>query len=120
MYGLFVPEGAEVSCNPWLVHRDERIYGSDAMEFRPERWLDSEEDARVFAKYSMGFGYGARGCLGKEIAHMELYKAPLVFLRSFRVRGAGTEERLGKYRVKGGIAFFTDMWVRIERRVEGS
>ena len=134
--GHFVPEGIEVTCNPWLVHRDVNIYGEDADEFRPERWLD-EDKAREFLKYNMGFGFGTRVCIGKDIAmvspplpsftshlppeqsidtpQMELFKAPLQFLRTFKV-DIQNREQPAKYLVKGGVSFFADMWVRIEKR----
>jgi len=106
-----------VTCNPWIVHRDTAIFGEDADDFRPERWLD-EEDAKVFNKYNMAFGYGARVCLGQDIARMELFKAPLQFFRTFRPRATRTKdgELLGKYVYKGGITYFEDMWIAIDRR----
>ncbi|THV68320.1 flavonoid 3',5'-hydroxylase [Aureobasidium pullulans] len=115
LFGKYVPEGLEVTCNPWIVHRDENIYGPDAGVFRPERWLEDDEKTRQYNKYNMAFGYGARVCLGREIANMELYKAPLQFFRMFEPVLANKEEP-GKYLIKGGVSYFTDMWMNVEER----
>ncbi|KAI5201748.1 hypothetical protein AUEXF2481DRAFT_694334 [Aureobasidium subglaciale EXF-2481] len=115
LYGTYAPEGTEISCNPWIVHRDPAIYGSDANVFRPERWLESEEKTRLYNKYNMAFGYGARVCLGREIANMELYKAPLQFFRSFSPELLD-KEKPGNYLIKGGVSYFTDMWMTIGER----
>lgn len=40
--GTFLPAGSEVGVNAWVVHYNQDIWGPDANEFRPERWIDAE------------------------------------------------------------------------------
>ena len=74
--GKLAPAGTEVASTPFLIHRDKAMYGPDAEDFVPERWMDPEQ-CKKFLKYFFGFGYGARVCLGKDIAHMEIFKGPM-------------------------------------------
>ena len=132
LFGKYAPEGTEIACNPWVVHRDSNIYGEDAQEFHPERWLDKEETVMEYNKYNLGFGYGARVCLGQNIALMELYKGPLqvsmtgnvvVFIlifvyqlfRTFRPEIVNTEKPTKRV-VLGGVAHWEDLWLKIENR----
>lgn len=33
-----------VGMNSWVAHRDTSVFGPDANEFRPERWLSSDKE----------------------------------------------------------------------------
>jgi cytochrome P450 len=44
--GKFLPSGTEVGMTPLTMNRDKAIFGEDADEFRPERWLENAEKAR--------------------------------------------------------------------------
>ena len=44
------PKGTIVSINPWVMHYSTEIWGPDAAEFKPDRWMESE-DAAMMDKY---------------------------------------------------------------------
>jgi cytochrome P450 len=72
--GRWAAPGVEVAANPYVIHRDREVFGMDADEFRPERWLEDEERTRIMEKYILSWGYGTRTCLGKNIAQLQVQK----------------------------------------------
>lgn len=46
------PEGTTISVSTWVIHQSTEIWGPDAREFQPERWLQGEESSAL-EKYFM-------------------------------------------------------------------
>lgn len=42
--GQHLPGGTVVGMNGWVVHRDRDVFGQDASSWRPERWLEGDEE----------------------------------------------------------------------------
>ncbi|KAK0667055.1 cytochrome P450 [Cercophora samala] len=75
-------EGTIVGMNPWVVHRNKDVFGNDADEFKPERWLCDRERRVKMERSLLTFGAGRRTCLGKNISYLEIYKLiPTLFWR---------------------------------------
>lgn len=49
--GVRFPGGTRLALNGWVLHRDEKIFGSDPKVYRPERWLESEGKAKNMERY---------------------------------------------------------------------
>ncbi|KAH7014186.1 cytochrome P450 [Microdochium trichocladiopsis] len=82
--GQFFPQGTIVSVSIWVAHRDRGVFGQDADEFSPERWLqnDAETIARM-NRFWMPFGVGSRTCLGRHISMLEMCKLLPLLVRDF-------------------------------------
>ncbi|TGO83527.1 hypothetical protein BPOR_0631g00020 [Botrytis porri] len=62
--GKTISVGTKVTSTTYMANRDPVVYGKDADEFRPERWLENNGEAgKVFDKYLATFGYSIRSCL---------------------------------------------------------
>ncbi len=62
--GHFFPAGSRVSINAAVIHYDQSIFGEDAAEFDPDRWIQS--DAAMMGRHMLHFGGGSRTCIGKH------------------------------------------------------
>jgi cytochrome P450 len=84
--GLFIPGGTNIAYSAWGTHRNKKTFGEDAEVFRPERWLEKtgEELQRMERSVECVFGSGRYGCLGRQVAFVELNKV-FVQVRSLHV-----------------------------------
>ncbi|KAI1355867.1 cytochrome P450 [Xylaria sp. FL0043] len=81
--GRHYPAGTRLAVNGWVLHRDKAVFGDDAEFFRPERWIEDEESARVMERYMFQFGGGAHVCIGRNLALLEINKVCPRLLRDF-------------------------------------
>ena len=63
---IFVSKGQLVVYNTYNLHRRRDIYGDDAEEFRPERWIDDGERALRPGWGYLPFNGGPRVCIGRK------------------------------------------------------
>jgi len=79
-----IPARTPVSMTIVDVHHDERVY-PNSYSFIPERWLNNPKapNGSPLDRYFVGFGKGARSCLGINLAHAELYLALGTVFRRF-------------------------------------
>ncbi|KAG9196590.1 endo-1,4-beta-xylanase [Alternaria panax] len=64
----------DVTSHAYTVQRDKDFYGQDAEDFKPIMWMQGEKRNFELEAVQFTFGVGARACLGKDVAKLEIYK----------------------------------------------
>ncbi|KAI8931128.1 Cytochrome P450 monooxygenase acrts1 [Plenodomus lindquistii] len=86
--GYHIPPGTKIGMIAMVCQHDKGVFGKDADEFSPERWLESEERFRAMDKAMLVFGAGTRTCIGQHLSYSEMYKLVPEMLRLFTVEMA--------------------------------
>ncbi|CAD5224038.1 unnamed protein product [Bursaphelenchus okinawaensis] len=85
--GLLIEAGTAIELDIPSVHHNKEIYGEDAVEFRPERFLENS-----YADHFYGFGGGPRICMGMRLGYI-IQKLMLIrILKRYRIRQAKDTE----------------------------
>lgn len=68
---ILIKKGEDVGYSVYVMHRSETIYGPDALEFRPSRWLpgsNTQTDTGDAGWGYLPFNGGPRICLGRKFS----------------------------------------------------
>ncbi|KAI0635838.1 cytochrome P450 [Trametes polyzona] len=85
-----VPKGTLITLDLQAVNTNKELWGEDALEWKPERWLKpapaSLEEARIPGIYSnlMTFSAGGYSCIGFKFSQLEMKVVLSTLVRSFK------------------------------------
>jgi cytochrome P450 len=87
--GCPIPKGTTLMLSPEATNRDTDLWGSDAGEFNPERWLGQGRlhNGGASSNYSLlTFLHGPRSCIGQGFAKGELACVVAVVVGRFQMK----------------------------------
>ncbi|KIJ64875.1 hypothetical protein HYDPIDRAFT_89456 [Hydnomerulius pinastri MD-312] len=89
--GYFIPKGTLCLANIWAINRDPDVYGPDAREFNPDRYLDEKGQLLPAVldtqdESHSSFGYGRRICVGRHVANSTMFIDLATILWACRIR----------------------------------
>jgi cytochrome P450 len=115
--GVPVPGGTQVGHNFSGMMRAREIWGGDGGVFRPERWLEMDEQERKEreAVVELAFGSGRFRCLGRRLAGVEVGKGLAELVRRFDF--AVVEPQRPMKSESGVFWLGSEFWVRVTRRL---
>lgn len=112
----FIPKGTIVVLAPYAVNASTKLWGEDAKEFNPERWMAPGQAGKGGAdsNYSfLTFLHGPRSCIGQAFSKAELAALLGCFVGRFEA-----EFRDADYvaEIKGGITSKPKggLWLRVK------
>lgn len=70
--GYTIPENSVVFLNSWAMHHDPK-YWSNPSEYKPERFLNSEQNALIKVEGYAAFSFGKRKCPGEHLSVMAFF-----------------------------------------------
>ncbi|KAL6004730.1 hypothetical protein ACLOJK_005285 [Asimina triloba] len=106
--GYRVKKGDGIYYVAYAMGRMPNLWGDDAEEFRPERWLRNGAFQPESPFKFISFHAGPRMCLGKDFAYRQMKMIAMVLLRFFVFR-LENEKKQVKYRITFNLQIDGDL-----------
>ncbi|KAI1879725.1 hypothetical protein JX265_002679 [Neoarthrinium moseri] len=93
------PAGTTLSLNTFSMNLSKDVWGPDAREYKPERWM--VEDTSALDKNFLPFSGGIGACVGQHLARIEIFKILATIIRDYDIELARPDQEWKYY------AYFT-------------
>ncbi|MQL82169.1 hypothetical protein Taro_014633 [Colocasia esculenta] len=114
--GFDIRKGEIIVYQPYCMGRMKYLWGEDAEDFRPERWLDENGVICLENPFKFtAFQAGPRICLGKEFAYRQMKIFSTVLLRFFRFQLRDEKESIN-YRMNLTLMVDQGIYLRVFER----
>ncbi|KUJ17568.1 cytochrome P450, partial [Mollisia scopiformis] len=82
--GHYIPGGVAVGVPAAIIGRNETVY-KNANTWSPDRWTDETADLATMKTCFLGFGYGSRQCIGRNVANQFVMKMMATLLLRYEI-----------------------------------
>ena len=103
LLGQFIPKGTDIMVPIWAINTSIELWGPDALEFNPERWIGpgKANSGGAESNYAfMTFIHGPRSCIGQQFAKAEFGCLVAALVGSFQFELEDPEMDI---KIQGGI-----------------
>ena len=116
--GMFIPKGTICFANLWQCNLDPALYGDDAADFNPGRFLDEHGrlipgPVETHEDGQSAYGFGRRACVGKHAANASMFISMATVLWAMRLECPrdenGKEVLLDKTPVDDGMVLYANI-----------
>lgn len=111
---LVIPKGVHLVINIYALHRQTDIWGTDANDFRPERFATDKADSRHIFSF-LPFSGGSRICIANKYSNIAIKVAIIKLLRKFKIRSTMKMEDM-KLKSYVSLKLCTEHLISLERR----
>ncbi|EFR01588.1 isotrichodermin C-15 hydroxylase [Nannizzia gypsea CBS 118893] len=129
--GNYIAEGMTFGVSPYVLHRNAQ-YFPDPYVFRPERWIGTDKPCLVVSKgekstiedasnarYAFfAFSAGPRGCMGKNLAYLELLMTLATLIFNFDMRIILSDKLEGKNDIQVAARKHPGRWRKDEYQLK--
>ncbi|XP_012550688.1 cytochrome P450 4c3 isoform X2 [Bombyx mori] len=109
--GVTLPAGIGAVVGPFAIHRSKSVWGPDADEFDPDRFLPERSLNRHPAAF-LPFSHGSRNCIGRNFGMLIMKSIVSTISRSYRIEA----DELGPLKIEMLLFPIRGHQIRISRR----